>query len=253
MRLRPSFRLSRRAQVLSGDGPCEAPEYQVSPEFGTCRSSAAACVVRTAGFAVVASLLVAVALALVGCGAGPSQAATYAAPSVAVSEAAAPAEFWTVVVASYGNTAKGRASASRLQSRLAGEGLPAETAPSSSWSSLRSGYRVVFVGRYSSKASAAAKVSRLKARGLKGSYVRHFKGAVPAPVTTTAPPSSYSAPPSERAAVPAEPTDPNYYSSPPPGANPSPQSTGQNTQWHEVQGYTRADGTVVAPYYRRTK
>ena len=44
-----------------------------------------------------------------------------------------------------------------------------------------------------------------------------------------------------------------YYTSPPPGANPSPQSPGPNTQWHWVDGYTRSDGTYVDGYWRRTK
>jgi len=77
----------------------------------------------------------------------------------------------------------------------------------------------------------------------------------------TSPPttSGYSAPtaaapaPAPAPKAKAQPTDPNYYSSPPPGANPSPDSKGINDQWHQVQGYTRADGTYVAPHYRRTK
>ena len=44
-----------------------------------------------------------------------------------------------------------------------------------------------------------------------------------------------------------------YYSSPPPGAHPSPNSKGENTQWHWVPGYTRSNGTYVNGYWRRTK
>lgn len=38
----------------------------------------------------------------------------------------------------------------------------------------------------------------------------------------------------------------------PPGANPSPEWTGQNTHWGWVDGYTRSDGTYVQGHYRRT-
>ncbi len=79
---------------------------------------------------------------------------------------------------------------------------------------------------------------------------------------STAPPT-YSAPSQQTAPQSAAPQsapsqqsnglDPNYYSSPPPGANPSPDSKGVNTQWHEVSGYTKSNGTYVAPHYRRTK
>lgn len=39
----------------------------------------------------------------------------------------------------------------------------------------------------------------------------------------------------------------------PSGANPSDSSTGQNTEWHWVDGYFRSDGTYVSGYYRRTE
>jgi len=75
--------------------------------------------------------------------------------------------------------------------------------------------------------------------------------AAPAPAPKAKPKPKAKAKP--KAQPKAQPLDPNYYSSPPPGANPSPDSKGYNDQWHQVQGYTRADGTYVAPYYRRTK
>jgi len=38
----------------------------------------------------------------------------------------------------------------------------------------------------------------------------------------------------------------------PPGANPSPEWTGQNTHWGYVNGYYRSNGTYVQGHYRRT-
>ncbi|MDO8950562.1 MAG: hypothetical protein Q8S43_07775 [Actinomycetota bacterium] len=43
------------------------------------------------------------------------------------------------------------------------------------------------------------------------------------------------------------------YPSVPAGANPSAGSTGHNTEWHWIEGYTRKDGTSVSGHYRRTE
>lgn len=168
-------------------------------------------------------------------------------------------DFWAVVAASPNINDGGLdATVSRALKKLQAKGMRPHWARSTQWSSLRPGYVVVFTGPYKNSRTAEKKLKAVKAAGFKTAYVRHFATGAGAAAPPMQPPVAKKPAPRPKAKSSGLPGDTNgdgkyVYPEIPPGANPSPEWTGKNTEWNYVQGYYRKDGTYVSGHYRRTK